>query len=270
MDEINYITSLCKKYQDKKIAILYRNRTHKNHLEFELKKKNIKYIVNDFLEITDRSAIKSILSILKIVSQHFDEYDLFQAAKVLKKLGNKTIVNLIDRTKKNNTSLFSQYMLDILDDKLCKRFQSLTELTDFYNRNENSPLNFLVSEIEKYFIPSCDYQKDMRDFILDITKDYKIEYTSIFELCNELGLNGKKENEDKDANIELSTVHGFKGNQAHTTIVPWVHQYQEIKDKEYNINDERRLFYVAITRAESSLYISYSGLKPRFIKEMGL
>jgi DNA helicase-2/ATP-dependent DNA helicase PcrA len=156
------------------------------------------------------------------------------------------------------------------DCKKNKRILSLMALQEFYTQHQEHNLEFLVREIEKYFNKSFDYATEMRSFLIDIARDYKINNQEIKKLYNELGLNGKEEHKDENASIELSTVHGFKGAQSNVIIMPWCQQYDAQVGKDYDLEAERRLFYVAITRAMNKLYLCYSGPMPKFIKEMKL
>jgi len=268
LSEITFVINKCLQNNDKKIAILYRNRTYKNHLEFELKKKNLKYTVNDMFEITDRSAIKSMLSLLRIATNDFDIYDLENASKAIKGLGKTTVQKIhdeLDKKKDNISTILNHYAYN---SRLKKRFESIVSIKEFYKENHGKSLNELVTFIESKFNDSFNFQDDMRSFLIDITKIYFITAASIKELYNELGLNSKEENHDEDATIELSTVHSYKGLQSNVIILPWCQQYEPRVTED--MEDERRLFYVAITRAESKLYMTYSGDMPRFIKEMDL
>ena len=266
LDEIKYIISKCKQNRETKIAILYRNRLYKNHLEFELKKQGLKYCVNDSLEISDRSAIKVMISSMKLAASIGDIYDLEIASKGLIGIGKTTVEHLKKELGDKNLS-------DLLRDKFFdpknhKKYDSLISIRSYFNNNKDNNLGNLALLIEKYFIKSFDYQEDMKNFIHDITKDYKISASNIREISNDLGLDGKEENQDNGALIELSTLHGFKGLQRPIVIIPWCNQFDPQQGKDYNIEDERRLFYVGITRAESKLYLSYSSSEPRFIMEM--
>lgn len=265
--EIDYVVSKCKEHRSRKIAILYRNRALKNHLEFEIKKAGLQYTVNDSLEITDRSAVKVMLSVLKICAREFDVYDLQNAAKAIKKFGSTTVSKIEEEIKLGEQCTRVFYFHSI-NPKQRARIKSLLDLQDFFDKNEEKSLELLVREIEKYFNKSFDYNDNMRSFLIDISKDYKISAGAIKRLNNELGLNGKEEHTDENAKIELSTVHGFKGGECDVVILPWCQQYNEQPGKEYDLEAERRLFYVAITRAISKLYMCYSGDEPRFIKEM--
>lgn len=261
--EIARIIAICKIYRSKEITILYRNRTHKSKLEFELKKNNLKYIVNDFLEITDRSSVKSIMSIIRIASKEFDEFDLINASKALQGFAEGTVKKIINI---NKTNIYDSLVYCFDDKKLSTKLNSLKEIINFFIQHKDRPLSVLVNYIEQYFTKSFKYPKDMKNFLLDITSDYKMTLSSVKDLYEDLGLGAKEENYDNDANIKLSTIHGFKGGQSPLIIIPWAHQI--FPKNILEIEEERRLFYVAITRAEEGLYIFYSGEPTLFIEEL--
>lgn len=269
-DEIDYVVRKCKIEWGRKLAILYRNRTHKNYLEFELRKANLKYTVNDALEITDRSAVRVMLACLRIGAMSFDEFDLETATKGIKGFGLTTAKSLIKRVTDDKT--LPQVLREAFyDTKGLKRIQGLLNLRTYYNAHDNEPLDLLVRYAETQFKDSFDYQDDMRSFLVDIAGDFKINSSDIKCLCNELGLDGKEEHNDEDADIELSTIHGYKGLERDIVIMPWCQNFLTPKsDKKIDVEDERRLFYVGATRAKNKLIMTYSGPKPKFIKEMKL
>ena len=267
--EIDYVITKCRQYPDKEIAILYRNRTYKNHLEFELKKAKLEYCVNDSLDICDRSAIKVMLSCMRLASMTGDIYDLEIASKGIGGIGKTTVDKLrkeITKEKDLNDLLRAKFQ----DAKQANRLKSLISMANWFSLHKTATLDLLARHIETLFIKSFDYQEDMKNFILDITKCYKSNVTDIRDLCNDLGLDGKEEHNDENSTIELSTVHGYKGLARQIIIMPWAQMYDAAPNKDYNIEDERRLFYVGITRPEEKLFISYCGNKPRFIREMGI
>lgn len=266
--EIDYVISKCRQFYGSEITILYRNRTYKHHLEFELRKAGLKYCVNDALDIVDRSAIKVMFSTMKLAAKMGDAYDLQIASKAIKGLGAKTVEAMVKKVTKENT--MSMVIEDkFMDPKGAKRLSSLLDLCNFYSNEKGGPLDKFAREIEKHFIKSFDYQDDMKQFIIDITQEYKINGEAIIDLCNDLGLDGKEEHNEDGAKIELSTVHGYKGLERDIVIMPWCDSYLEQKPgKVINEEDERRLFYVGTTRAENKLILTYSGKKPKFIEEM--
>lgn len=268
-NEIDYVIMKCKQNRGKEIAILYRNRSFKNHLEFELRKEKIEYKVNDFLEITDRSAIKVMMSVLKICTRSYDIYDLTNAAKAIKRFGIGTVNKLEEESKEKQEKVNIIVTEYTQDKKKRNRLNSIIKLQEFFDSHQEQNLELLIREVEKYFNKSFDYQDEMRAFLLDISREYKITTGSIKRLHNELGLTGNEEHNDKDALVELSTLHGYKGLERDIVILPWCDDYLTPKPgKKINEEEERRLFYVGATRARAKLYMSYSGDKPKFIKEM--
>lgn len=270
-DEVDYIVAKCQQNLGKHTAILYRNRTFKYHLEFKLRKAGLKYKVNDFLDITDRSAVRAVMACLKIACNSYDYFDVEQAAKALKGIGTKTLAKLkvdIEAAKESPKLTFMRWLADA---KLKSKLNSITNLQNSFKTYENQPLNFLAARVEDEFVPSFDYQKQMQELIIDITRSYSATASDITELSNELGLDAKDDPSDDAAIIELSTVHGFKGLEDEVVIVPFAQMFLTmIPGREPDIEAERRLFYVAITRAKEKLYICYSGDKPQFVREMKL
>jgi DNA helicase II / ATP-dependent DNA helicase PcrA len=269
-DEIKEITIHCRRYPKNDITILYRTRQYKNYIEFELRKAGIKYSVNDMFDLTDRSAIKAVVAVLKIASDQFDIYDLEQASKCIAGFGLGTIKAL--ETKAKDEPIANVFKSSL--DKNAK-LKSFKELISIFNTNQVKTLSWFVQQVElkmtKSFLDNS-YQPDMRSFLIDISKDFKCTKLSIKELVDELGLDGNQEKKEKEkARVELSTIHGYKGKEADIIIIPFANMFDEKKedDEQDSIEDNRRLFYVAVTRARDNLFISYSGnMRPRFIREM--
>lgn len=268
-DEIDYVVMKCLQNKGSKIAILYRNRTFKYHLEFKLRKAGLKYKVNDFLDITDRSSVRIMIACLKIAADNYDYFDLEQAAKALKGIGSRTISKLKDDCSKSQ--LKEVILKWSQDTKLKTKLNSVFNLQKSFKDCAHLSLDNLVRRAEKEFVLSYDYQDQMRDLLLDITRPYDTSAEDIVELSNELGLDSKDDPYDENATIELSTIHGFKGLEDEVVIVPFTQMFLDVAPgRVIDEEAERRLFYVGITRAKEKLYLTYSGPMPKFIKEMKL
>lgn len=263
LGEVYKAINICKYNRNKKIAILYRNRSYKNHLEYELKKNKLDYKINDSLELCDRSAVKTILSLFKLISGSGDLYDLEIASKGLKGLGSKTITKIKEECKTEKFEI-------VFDNHIhsSKKFISLYNLIGYYNLSVGESLDKLLVYIENFLVKSLNYSNDMKKFLTDITKDYKINKIDIQELYNDLGLDQKEDSSDKDSNIILSTVHAAKGSEHDIVMLLWCNQYDPQPNRDYDIEEERRLFYVGVTRAKHELYLTYNTRKPLFIKEL--
>lgn len=271
-DEIDYILKRILQNPGRDIAILYRNRTYKNHLEFQLRKMGISYCVNDILDITDRSAVKVMLCCAKIAVGIQDIYDLEIASKALKGIGNVTVKN-IAKILGENPGVILQELIDSAktEKKQAKYWSSILSLQNYFEEHENDRLDTFIHWVDKLFIDSYEYQEDMKNFLVDIGKEYRLKKSDVRSLCNELGLDGKEDPVDENAQVQLSTIHGYKGLERDIVIVPWVQTYlEERPGRVIDEEDERRIFYVAITRPKNKLFISYSGPVPKFVREMNI
>ena len=293
LNEIDNVISICRLNPRKSITILYRDRTNKMKLEYELRRARLNYKVNDSTEIVDRSSFRVYISMMKIASREYDIYDLEIIAKGIKKLGTTTVeairkaidtnATLVD--KNGQTDLFNSFSdEDSFHAKVSKLANNNKKIKNsciemFKLQSEfikiqkaGLKLNTLVKVFPDFMIKSFNVPKEISDFMEDISADYDTEIVNIKELCDNFGLEGNSETYDDNANIQLSTIHGFKGGQDDLIILPFCDWKFRPDDRVKDIiESERRLFYVAITRAKSSLYLTYSGFnKPRFIQEMGL
>jgi len=293
LSEIDYIVSLCRTNRNRDILILYRDRTNKMQLEYQLKKARLNYTVNDSTELVDRSAFRVYIAIMKIAAKDYDIYDLEIAAKGMKALGTTTVELIKQKTNNIVESISDSPQLNMFDvivedepfysqvsrladaNKKIKRgmIQAFKLQSEFCKLAEkNKSLDELLKIFPDYMIKSFDVPQAISDFLIDIAEDYEITTDSIKELCNNFGLDGKEEVQNEDAKIMLSTIHGAKGGESEMVIIPFANWKMKLDERVADVvESERRLFYVGITRAKERLYITYSGnKKPQFVKEMGL
>ncbi len=293
LSEIDYVVSLCRVNKSKNILILYRDRLNKMQLEYQLKKARLNYTVNDSTEIVDRSAFRVYIAMMKIAAKIYDVYDLEIVAKGIKSLGTTTVARikgLADSNTQvsdkngqfdmfaaiNGNETFHQKVSKLAEaDKKIKRgCIPMFKLQGAFNKmaKDELKLSNIVKLFPDYMIKSFDVPKAISDFLEDVADDYDTSAAGIEELCNNFGLDGKEERFDEDAKIELSTIHGMKGGEGQMVILPFCNwKFKEDNRVKDIYESERRLFYVAVTRAKESLYLTYSGFdKPQFLKEMGV
>jgi len=266
--EIDFAVGQCKANSDKSIAILYRNRKYKTYLEYELRKQGVKYTVNDSTEIVDRSSFKVLLAMLRISTRAYDLYDLEIAKKGLKKLGTTTYNRLRDECSSNSTLTVDDIIKGVAssDKKIKNGISEINKLQNRFVELEDKPLCDFVKELNQHIIKSFEIPETIISFLLDITSAYKTSKKDVISLVNDFGLNKDTEQQDEDATVCLSTVHGMKGLESNIVILPFCQEY--VPREGESIEEERRVFYVAISRAESRLYMTYTGNMPRFIKDM--
>lgn len=264
--EIDVIVSNCKKYNDSDIVILYRNRTYKMQLEYELRKNKVNYTVNDSTELVDRSSFRTIIAMCKIGSGYYDVHDLEEAMKAMKSFGKTSLekVKALDLGKRNINEKIQEATAK--DKKLAKSVKTIFDIQKRFADMAGLPLPDFIKKLNSFIIPSFIIPDQMLELLILVTSTYKVLSNDIFSLCNELGLSGNTEESSDTARITLSTIHGFKGGEEDIAIIAFTDWKFDPEETE----DERRLMYVAVTRAKNTCLLTYSGNKPQFVRELGL
>jgi len=264
-------------------AILYRTNAQSRSFEDALRKKNIPYRVFGGLSFYQRKEIKDVLAYLKLVVNVNDEEAL------------KRIINFpprgLGQTTLNKISIQSN-KLNVSDYKFIKDFSKDSEM--FNKSTKNKLLDFIVlieslkikneatnvfemtkeilkkSGLYKYFnddesIDGINRIQNIEELLNGI-KDYidndVSEEKTVSSFLQSVALITDQDNEEQDSNkVQLMTVHLAKGLE-----FPYVYivgMEENLFPSAMNLNsrneleEERRLFYVALTRAEKKVFLSY-------------
>jgi DNA helicase-2/ATP-dependent DNA helicase PcrA len=296
-DEASYIADNILEIREKdislsEIAILYRASYHNNYIEMELIKRNIPYIVYGGIKFIERKHIKDIIAYLKIVFNPYDSVAWHRILKLISGIGDVSVKKILSKIDPEKGISFDDF-------KKNKYYNELKRLEDTLNSlmNDNMTIAEKLNMLKKYYYPILkntmeDYKiriKDV-DVLIALASNYKDLERYLTDLALEPPSN-KFMNETRpmtsDSDIDekplvLSTVHSAKGLEWNTVFIlhlleglfPSARSIYNIKQLE----EERRLFYVACTRAKERLYLtmpsyvsSYSAFftKPsRFIAEI--
>ena len=231
-------------------------------------KKNIKYRVVGSFYFYNRKEIKDLLCYLRLINNHKDDVSLLRIINTPKRgIGEKTIDNLTNAAIENNTSLFEA----ISSGKELEFKKLIEELT---KESENLSLTELVdnilekSGIKKELMSSKLLEDEIRLENLNefkgVTKSYEEEYGSatLEDFLDEISLvSDISEHQDGTNRVSLMTVHSVKGLEFDYVFIVGMEEgifphYNAINDGSSSaIEEERRLCYVAITRAKKKLYI---------------
>ena len=303
IDKIKHeVTFNGKEYKD--FAILYRKNVLSRYMEDALMNSGIPYIIYGGLSFYDRKEVKDVVSYLKILSGSDDKKAFARILNVpARGIGAKTVDVILKGQKQQSGDTlierFYQYAqtqkkANVKDfaDKLYALYQSVPELTTAG----------LVSQIldvfdyREYLSAFCkDEDEETENRILnaeemiikckEFEKEYRIEHPTadVWEVLNEFLANvmlvtdiDRKKDEDKS--VMLMTMHASKGLEFDTVfMVACEKEIFQVPDKKddpdiKNILDpeeERRLFYVAMTRAKKQLYITNSDTRFLYGRELG-
>lgn len=271
-DEVNLIIDEIKKllndgYNYSDIAILYRTNAQARTIEDGILKQNYPYKVVGSYYFYKRKEIKDLISYLRLISNQADDVALKRVINEPKRgIGNKSIDALEEMAKENNTSMFEclskpkelEFKNIILSLAEEVKNHDLTELIDLVLEKSG-----LKEELEKDKTLEAEIRMENLLEFRSITENYQNEVGTINleDFLEDISLVSDVSDHSTDDNaITLMTMHSAKGLEFRAVFLAGMeerimpHAMSMNSDKE--IEEERRLCYVAITRAKERLYIS--------------
>lgn len=277
---------------EEEIAVLYRTNAQSRVIEEEMLKKNIKYRVIGSFYFYNRKEIKDLLCYLRLINNHKDDVSLLRIINTPRRgIGDKTIENLTELAAQNNTSLYEaiekgkELEFKNLIEELTKSSESLslTELID-----EILEKSGIKKELSTSKLLEDEIRLENLNEFKGVTKSYEEEYGSatLGDFLDEISLvSDMSEHQDSSNRVSLMTIHSVKGLEYNYVFIIGMEEgifphYNAINDGSSSaIEEERRLCYVAITRAKKELYITSADTRmlfgnisrnapSRFIKEI--
>ncbi len=255
--------------KEEDIAILYRTNAQSRVIEEEMLKKNIKYKVVGSFYFYNRKEIKDLLCYLRLINNHKDDISFLRVINTPKRgIGEKTIDNLTNNANENNLSLYEaitsgkELEFKKLIEELTKDSEtlSLTELID--NILEKSGIK---KELSSSKLLEDEIRLENLNEFKSITKSYEEEYGSatLSDFLDEISLvSDMTEHQNGNNRVSLMTVHSVKGLEFDYVFIVGMEEgifphYNAINEGGNSaIEEERRLCYVAITRAKKELTIT--------------
>lgn len=249
------------------IAVLYRTNAQSRTIEEGFLNSNIPYRIVGAFAFYSRKEIKDLLAYLKLIYNTKDDVSLMRIINYPKrKIGAKTIENLSMDAVLNGTSMFDvissgkelEFKKLILKMKEKSEVLSLTETIDMV-----LDLSGIKSELESEHTLEADIRLENLNEFKSITKTFEEEsgIASLEDFLNEVSLvsDVNDQKNDNSPKVTLMTIHAVKGLEykyvfvigMEENIFPHVNSCEE----DGGIEEERRLCYVAITRAKEKLYL---------------
>ena len=263
--EAEYIARLCNDRRNRSICVLYRSNWMSAQLELILTKQGTKYTVSDTVQFLDRKEIKDVLSYIRVAVNGNDHESLVRSIQTPKRGVGKKV---LDKIKKFD---------DIIDNEKLQDYVSL-----IYNLRERK--DDASSAIQGLLIRSKYLGHDEPDRLRNMESlsrllAGKTLAEAMFEITG--GSPTGTEDGDSDRVVSLMTLHSSKGTEYEKVIIMGCEEGITPHVNSYNIEEERRLFYVGMTRPEKELILTYTRKRlmygtyvyqqpSRFIKEAGL
>ena len=287
-DEVSRIIEIIKKNHQNGIAyrdmtILYRTNAQSRLFEEGFLRYNIPHKVFGGISFYSRAEIKDIIAYLSIIVNPQDELNLQRIINVPKrKVGEKGIEKIITYARENNLNLLEALshikeisgLTVVGKEKILEMYDIIKELKDLsYTETASYIVQTLIDKI-KYIDYIKENYSDAEARIENID-EFKNSILELENVVGELRLNEYLENvslisatddlEEKSDYVKLMTIHNSKGLEFpivflvgfENEIFPGTRAMFEEKEME----EERRLCYVALTRAEKKLYLSHATIR---------
>ncbi len=275
------------KFSYQQVAILYRTNAQSRVIEEALRKELIPYRIYGGLSFYQRKEIKDVIAYCRLVCNPHDEEALKRIINVpARGIGDTTVNKILDCAKTHSTTPW-MVISDVLGHNLPVNAGTATKLANFKTIIDNfsllsDTLNAyeLVETIikatgilsETYTDTSAENisrQENIQELLKAVhefceNKEKNGEQNSLSDFLSEVSLlTDQDTDKDSDKNkVTMMTVHAAKGLEFKVVFI--VGMEEDLFPSSYNVTserdleEERRLFYVAITRAEELCYISYA------------
>ena len=250
------------------VAVLFRSSFHSFDLEIELSRKGLPFIKRGGVKFIETAHVKDLLAHVRVIANPLDTVSWHRVLMLVEGVGPKKAQELLAALVKSD-----------------KPFQALGDVTGRSSRGLKNLANMLeglsgaedqrpaeqVNHVYEYYLPILkdqydDYPKRTRD--LDHLHTIAVGYPGVDEFLADLALEPPDGSaldveapDQDDERLVLSTIHSAKGLEWQCVFVIWVVDgrfpsvYSFVADDE--LEEERRLFYVAVTRAKRHLYLTY-------------
>jgi len=264
------------------IAVLYRAHYHALELQLELSRRGIPYQITSGIRFFEQAHIKDVVSFLRLVANPRDEVAFKRMVKLLPGIGNRSAENLWSAWEKSlneegEVMSFGERLLPMTVSAKSKKHwtQTAHTLDEIAPGGQpNPPSEMITSVVEAIY---DDYAKvnftnyELRKEDLNQLAAFARQFKDLNEFLSQLALISNVDAEaapnqtaDREA-VNLSTVHQAKGLEFHTVFVIWLTDgmfpSSRSMDERKDLEEERRLFYVAITRAKDELYLTYPHMR---------
>lgn len=264
------------------MAVLYRYHRHSMELEWELTRQEIPFVITSGIRFFEKAHVKDATAYLKLVANPHDEVAFHRLAKMLPGIGEKMA-----------NKLWSRFLSQPPKLSIAERLVNCAQAVPKKARADWAQWNAAMSQLEAEsmrrdpgkmieWILDAGYEeylqnqfKNYRSRLEDLQQmaQYARAFENLEDFLAQLALETNLESEDRaaktneDDRLRLTTIHQAKGLEFSVVFIIMLCQglfpssRSLRRDEETGEEEERRLFYVATTRAKNELYLSFPKMR---------
>lgn len=271
--EAEFIVEKILEYREKgialnQIAVLVRAFWHARFIELELNRRSIPYVAVGGLAFNERRHVKDIISYLRIVQNLYDAVAWHRILKYLPGVGLVTAGKIISKIVADNGINSNSFENTKFADELRRLLHMISSASE-----STVSIPQKIEIIKEYYLPILQASEpDFQVRILDINVliDLSGSYSSLDKFLTDFALDPPSKkfgtrtvpliDESEDKPLTISTIHSAKGLEWYSVIIPHaldglIPSVRALKNLE-ELEEERRLFYVACSRAKQDLIIT--------------
>ena len=270
----------------KDIAILYRANYLSRSMENSCMAFGIPYKLIGSLKFLQRQEIRDLLAYMNVIVNRNDEFSLRRIINVPKRgIGASSMAKIDNYAEQYGLTLFEALKnIDMIDvsKKITTNIHLLTQLIEKYSQTEQYSIEDLIvgiykdSGYESMLKESADTYAESRieniSELVSSAKQFSSMNDNLIDFISEMSLTSDADDENEDNSVVLSTVHAAKGLEYRVVFImgleenlfPSIRDAESSEDERNKMEEERRLAYVAITRAKEKLFMSYANRRMQF------
>ena len=264
------------------IAVLYRAHFHSIDLQMQLTHAGIPYTVTSGIGVFEQAHVKDMISLLRIISDPLDNLAFSRVFTLLPGIGDRSADSLWVKLG-GKCDLTSQegreQVLKALKPAAREAWEPVSKAISFYFDSRDEDIHENVVELVSSFIDGFYYKylkknfenyedraDDVREVALEVARSGDLEtFLQEVSLMSNVEAVFDKSPERENDSVRLSSVHQAKGLEWPVVIILWAAEGMFPSSRAIGADgddaEERRLFYVAVTRAQNVLYICCPGFR---------
>jgi len=266
------------------IAIIYRAHYHSLEIQMELTNRGIPFQITSGLRFFEQAHVKDVASFIKFTINRKDEVSFMRLVRLIPGVGSTSAVKIWNAWLKTDAAqhdlvdnkTFLETLLTItVPKKAAKSWEqtayTLSELVDSTGKPvpPAAMIRSIIEGVYEDYMHSKFKNADQRKQDLEQLSNYSARFSDVSEFVSQLALVSGVDKDEQPNNsreteqVTLTTAHQAKGLEWHTVFAVWLADGMFPNSRvleeasEAGLEEERRLFYVTVTRAKDELYLTY-------------